>query len=413
MQKKYKNILSFIAILLLVCIVIGVLYLFYEKVTDDDYDVSVVGELSINYLQGSHVTQNNTYTFSITNNGSNDIYYEILINNLKNYEKQVKYTLKSSEASLNISENNLDTSTNILATSLLIPKNTTQNFTLNLTHNKMTSFDLVIKKIIDSKEYFYATILNNNKPVKNPTTIVGKDLGTTSEGLIESYDDYGLTYYFRGAITNNYVNFADNLWRIVRINGDGTVKIVLNGVSSELSSYHSELSSSEDLPNTSLYESLNAYYSTYLQNYDDFIASTKYCSDNLNTTSDSNKTYNAFARLVTNNIPSFNCLSTPFTSKIGLLTADEVMYAGANFLNDNKDYYLYNSQIENVWWTSTLASATSTEFYPFVVDQNGKLLYNVSGTLFRSVRPSITLNREVMMSGDGTIDNPYTLTTAE
>ncbi len=413
MQKKYKNILTFIGLLLLICFIIGILYLFYEKVTEEDYTVEVVGELSINYLNGSNISGENTYNFSITNNGTYDIYYEILINNLTNYENSIRYNLKSQEASLNLINEQLNVSTNVLADSLLIPKNSTQNFSLSLTNNEMTSFDLIIKKTVDSKEYFYATILKNNKTLKNPTSVIGKDIATSNEGLIENYDDYGLTYYFRGAISNNYVSFADTLWRIVRINGDGTVKLVLNTASSELTSYNNELSNSEDLENTSLYTSLNNYYTTYLQNYEDFIATTKYCSDNLSTSSDTKKTYNAYSRLVTNNIPSFNCLGSSISNKIGLLTADEIIYAGANFTTDNKDYYLYNSEIENVWWTSSLAVANSTEFYPFTVDQNGKLLYNVSGTLYRAIRPSITLAREVTATGDGTIDNPYTIITAE
>ena len=42
-----------------------------------------------------------------------------------------------------------------------------------------------------------------------------------------SEDDYGLSYYFRGGIVDNYVNFAGMCWRIVRIQGDGSIKVVL------------------------------------------------------------------------------------------------------------------------------------------------------------------------------------------
>ena len=91
MRKKYKRILIFIGFLILSCIFIGILYLFYEKVTSNDTEVSVVGELSINYINGSLIEDNKTYEFSITNNGENDVYYEILIDNLKNYESKVRY----------------------------------------------------------------------------------------------------------------------------------------------------------------------------------------------------------------------------------------------------------------------------------------------------------------------------------
>ena len=40
-------------------------------------------------------------------------------------------------------------------------------------------------------------------------------------------DDYGVSYYYRGAVEDNYVTFADMCWRIVRIQGDGSVKLIL------------------------------------------------------------------------------------------------------------------------------------------------------------------------------------------
>ena len=51
----------------------------------------------------------------------------------------------------------------------------------------------------------------------------------TTEALLASTDDdYGTTYYFRGAVKNNYVQFANKCWRIVRIGGDGTTKLILH-----------------------------------------------------------------------------------------------------------------------------------------------------------------------------------------
>ena len=53
-------------------------------------------------------------------------------------------------------------------------------------------------------------------------------IGTTSKnsGLYKALDDDGDSYYFRGDIKNNYVSFANILWRIVRINGDKTIRLV-------------------------------------------------------------------------------------------------------------------------------------------------------------------------------------------
>ena len=65
-------------------------------------------------------------------------------------------------------------------------------------------------------------------------------------GLYEYEDDLGTSYYFRGDVENNYVKFGKNAsnqdmyWRIIRINGDGTVRMIYdgtqaweNGISSE------------------------------------------------------------------------------------------------------------------------------------------------------------------------------------
>ena len=51
---------------------------------------------------------------------------------------------------------------------------------------------------------------------------------TTEALLASTIDDYGTSYYFRGAVKNNYVEFANKCWRIVRITGDGSVKLVLH-----------------------------------------------------------------------------------------------------------------------------------------------------------------------------------------
>ena len=72
------------------------------------------------------------------------------------------------------------------------------------------------------------TVLRNNK-VQTPLTTPGAAISTADEALLASAeDDYGTSYYFRGAVTNNYVEFANKCWRIVRVSGDGSVKLILH-----------------------------------------------------------------------------------------------------------------------------------------------------------------------------------------
>ncbi len=55
-------------------------------------------------------------------------------------------------------------------------------------------------------------------------------------GMWSMPDDYGTSYYFRGAVDNNWVHFAGYYWRIVRINGDGSVRVIYSGVDAPLES---------------------------------------------------------------------------------------------------------------------------------------------------------------------------------
>ena len=61
-------------------------------------------------------------------------------------------------------------------------------------------------------------------------------LGDGTEGLYKTIDDLGTSYYFRGYVENNYVKFANFYWRIIRINGDGTVRMIYAGTDTHYNS---------------------------------------------------------------------------------------------------------------------------------------------------------------------------------
>ena len=70
--------------------------------------------------------------------------------------------------------------------------------------------------------------IKNNNTVTTPTTTPGAEISSSTEALLASTaDDYGTSYYFRGAVTNNFVEYANMCWRIVRVTGDGSIKLVL------------------------------------------------------------------------------------------------------------------------------------------------------------------------------------------
>ena len=58
-----------------------------------------------------------------------------------------------------------------------------------------------------------------------------------TNGIYSAKDDLGTSYYFRGNVTNNYVKFANKYWRIIRINGDGTIRMIYAGTSAHANGY--------------------------------------------------------------------------------------------------------------------------------------------------------------------------------
>ena len=71
----------------------------------------------------------------------------------------------------------------------------------------------------------YATINSSSLTTKS-----------TEKELSATIDDYGTSYYYRGGVEDNYVNFAGMCWKIVRIEGDGSTKLILEDRSAKCNS---------------------------------------------------------------------------------------------------------------------------------------------------------------------------------
>ena len=116
---------------------------------------------------------------------------------------------------------------------------------------------------------------------------------TTEALLASTEDDYGTSYYFRGAVKNNYIQFANKCWRIVRINGDGSVKLVLyndntSNASSPCSSKNNSTTAAFARYSGSSYTS--AFYSSYNDNaYIGFMYGQAGASDYASTNANTNK----------------------------------------------------------------------------------------------------------------------------
>ena len=96
---------------------------------------------------------------------------------------------------------------------------------------------------------------------------------------------------------------------------------------------------------------------------------------------------------------------------IGLLTADEVSFAGAyKFAKTNKTYYLYNSSITYTWWLSSPYYPDDSYAREWSVLYSTGCLRNDYIHYSIAFRPSINLKADILVGGgDGTSSNPYTV----
>ncbi len=178
--------------------------------------------------------------------------------------------------------------------------------------------------------------------------------------------------------------------------------------------------------NSAIKTKLEEWYKEHLTEYDSYIADTGFCNDrSLSTGTGIGRVdthYGPGARLYYNSTkaPQFACPNTKqnlftvsnekgnkkSTQKVGLITADEVAYAGGIYGVANSSYYLYTGV--NYWTMSSFsfssAGSVASDWY---VHSTGTL-YGANVLSVFGVRPVINLasNAEVT-SGDGTKVLPY------
>ena len=292
-------------------------------------------------------------------------------------------------------------------------------------------FDL---KKVTSKD----TLVKLNITPKNGTPDFSK-IATTNEGVYPASDGMygGTSYYWRGAVTNNYIKFANFCWRIVRINGDGSIRLIYDGTTCHQNGTNTVESIAKTGITYNLSYNNSSYvgwtYSTESQRtltgtasnakakleswYSSNIAVTnaskivqgKYCNDrdiqsgSIWSATGSKFYYASYKRLYTDYQPILSCNSGDiYVLNVGLITADEVVMAGGQDIN-NTSYYLYNGQS---YWTMTPRKWDS-DARMFIVGSNGNLTNGWVSSDW-GLRPVINLNSDVIFSdGDGTQANPY------
>ncbi|MCM1053510.1 MAG: hypothetical protein NC483_06020 [Ruminococcus sp.] len=294
-----------------------------------------------------------------------------------------------------------------------------------------------------------------------------KTIENTTIGVIyEGEDDDGTTYYFAGNPLDNWVEFGEYYWRIIRINGDGSIRLIYQGRTEDESGNKLEpqTAGSElhigfgkynnidtDYDNAYvgfMYGTINSdtYEVTHENKNDSTVKSildnwitqsyikygsiyfnkidleAGFCNDRSLTSglgvAKSGTIYKARTR--TENVtPSFKCINKTedlFTYKsakngnkklenpIGLITIDEAHYAGVG-QTESVSNYLYTGS--SYWTMSPYGAFLRTPVVNVSSIRYTGQLWNNDIISNIGVRPVINLRSDVTFTGDGTINNPF------
>ena len=315
------------------------------------------------------------------------------------------------------------------------------------------------------------------------------DESQKTTGLYSMEDEDGISYYFRGNVDNNNVQFGqyDNdyyvynynnryfqslascqeynsscsesnkvklanagdkmYWKIVRVNGDGSLRLIYNGTSA--SPDNSDLANSyligqvpynlerndpkyagytyDNGTDSFIKKEVDTWYKNTLgsSSYDSKVTVGRFCSDSsgykpASEYGFSGMDFNVFAsydrlfQSATNyakpNAPVLNCPSTSeiyggsYRLKAGLITADELVLAGENYGVTTDSYLsLGKSGIEYL----SMTPADDGFGVATVWDEGDGLIINLVD-IGAAVRPVINVTTENgFTSGDGTASDPY------
>ena len=322
-------------------------------------------------------------------------------------------------------------------------------------------FNRVLSEAILEDNTLQTAIPDFSKIAQSDCT--GIEICEETNGLYQTTDADGTTYYFRGEIDNNWVSFGGFYWRIIRINGDGSIRMIYSGVDNgsvtesnrtgsgtaigrsrfnEESNDNAYIGYMYGTPGSDTYEETHAnindstiktildeWYQNNLLSYSDYISiEAGFCGDRSIYSGTGIGTgvtlYNANNRLIRGKNPSFYCnnnsndlytLSSSskgnkaLTYPIALITADELSYAGSIWSIDNKNNYL-NSGI--IYWSMTPDDMiSSTRSMMFILNSQHLSSAEAKSSTFR-IRPVINLKNNITISkGNGSSSNPYIIET--
>ena len=262
-------------------------------------------------------------------------------------------------------------------------------------------------------------IMGNKIITSTPTLTTSSNNTSDASGLYASTDtNTGKpTYYFRGNVTNNYVKFAGQTWRIVRVNEDGTIRIIMqDGINNNKNyQFNSNYNNYTYMyySNSQAKTQLESWYQTNIGSKADLAKNVAsgayYCEQAKVKYSDSYTSGSATMTIYSKYTPDFKCSSDGngkgvVNASVGLLSYDEVVYAGGYYNQSNYNYYLYNS---TYFWTMSPAGFSGSYSSVWGVNATGNIDRDFVDDTYR-LRPVLNLTADTQISdGDGTKENPF------
>ena len=312
----------------------------------------------------------------------------------------------------------------------------------------------------EAKALLNETVLANATSKLTRSSFTSTVTNTTTGTIYYEDTSKGRTYYFAGNPTDNWVSFGGFYWRIIRINEDGTIRLIYQGTSANTTGSGTQIGTSDfsrdNLYNNNMYvgymyqsnqvhglttdslikDELDEWYQNNLTEVSDKIdGNAGFCGDRYPSTSELSSNgsggtgttttyYGAYIRLVNSKQPTFECIdedggdsdlyttegssqgNKALTYPIGLITADEVAYAGGVWNTANQSYYLYTN---SVYWTLSPSNFDGSRARVFRVHSDGRLSNDYVHST-RGVRPVINLKANVQITGgNGSSSSPYVI----
>lgn len=241
----------------------------------------------------------------------------------------------------------------------------------------VSQVDIDSSKLDTSKVGSYKITYRASDKLKNETTVT-RTVNVVAKLYSVARNNTDASTFYRGIDANNYVQFSGMLWRIVKVNEDNSVKVVLDSNAGNVI-WGKDNTSYQD---SNVYKWLNEYFYNHLTNPEKYIVQdASWCSSKIDNY---------------DNIPT-ECNGTAVTAPVGLLT----MYEFQNTMLNGSSYakstaWLLDTYAEDISWY-----VFSSGSEPLTMDFSTSIL---------GVKPVINLKDSLyVVKGDGTAENPYKL----